>query len=431
MADIRRKNILVFPCGSEVALEIYKSVKYSIHFHLIGASSVSDHGSYVYKDYIEGIPFADDPEFIPAIRKIVKERQVDAVFPAMDSVITVLKNHEQEIGCRIITCPLKTTEICLSKKKTYETLGNVIRVPDVYGPGEETAYPVFAKPEVGYGSRGTKILYSAEEVSAHRAGHPDHLIMEYLSGEEYTVDCFTDRHGEVLFAGARVRDRIKSGISVRTHFVNNQDEFMPLIDKINQNIKMRGAWFAQFKRDEKGELCLMEVAARLGGSSALSRAKGINFALLSLFDAFDYDVKGVTVGDYDVELDRSFSECFRCDLSYKTVYVDYDDCMILDEKRVNTELAAFLYQCVNNGIRLILLTKHRGDLEKELKDFRLSGLFDRVIHIEPDDDKKKFIDDPEAILIDDSFAERRAVADSIGIPVFAPDMVSSLMEDNG
>ncbi len=430
MADIQRKNILVFPCGSEIGLEIYRSVRYSIHFHLIGASSVSDHGEYVYRDYIGGIPFVDDPQFIPAIQKIVKTRHIEAIYPAMDSVITMLKSHESEIGCRIITCPLETTEICLSKKKTYEKLGGSIRVPRVFQPGEAEDYPVFAKPEIGYGSRGTRILYSEGEVNYHRNKHPEHLILEYLPGNEYTVDCFTDRHGEVLFAGARVRDRIKSGISVRTHFAEEQDEFKPLIDLINQKLNMRGAWFAQFKRDIDGQLCLMEIAARLGGSSALSRAKGINFALLSLFDAFDYETKGVIVGDYDVELDRSFDDCFKCDLSYRTVYVDYDDCMILDEERVNTELAAFLYQCVNNGIKLVLLTKHQGDLEAELMKFRLSSLFDEIIHIKKSDDKKEFITDRDAILIDDSFSERKAISDCMGIPVFSPDMVRCLTKEN-
>ena len=46
-----KKNILVFPCGSEIALEIYRSVNKSIHFNLIGASSVDDHGKFIYENY--------------------------------------------------------------------------------------------------------------------------------------------------------------------------------------------------------------------------------------------------------------------------------------------------------------------------------------------------------------------------------------------
>jgi hypothetical protein len=43
-----KKNVLVFPCGSEIGLEVYRSLKHSIHFNLIGANSVDDHGRVVF-----------------------------------------------------------------------------------------------------------------------------------------------------------------------------------------------------------------------------------------------------------------------------------------------------------------------------------------------------------------------------------------------
>ena len=88
-----QKNVLIFPCGSEIGLDIFHSLKYSIHFHLIGASSVDDHGKFLYEDYISGLPYANSPEFIPALKKIVQERKIDAVYPTMDSVITILKEN--------------------------------------------------------------------------------------------------------------------------------------------------------------------------------------------------------------------------------------------------------------------------------------------------------------------------------------------------
>ena len=64
-----KKNVLVFPCGSEVGFEIYRSVNLSTHFNLYGGSSVSDHGQFVYENYIDNIPFVTDPEFISKINK--------------------------------------------------------------------------------------------------------------------------------------------------------------------------------------------------------------------------------------------------------------------------------------------------------------------------------------------------------------------------
>lgn len=418
-----KKNILVFPCGSEIGLEIYHSVRYSTHFRLIGLSSVEDHGRFVFENCIVGAPFVTDDALIPYLADLVRRERIDAVYPTMDSAITVLKAHEAELGCRIVCPPADTTALCLSKSATYSRLSGIVRTPAVYD--EVASYPVFCKPDVGYGGRGAAVIHSAEQLREHLRSHENTLITEYLPGDEYTVDCFTDRHGVLRYARARKRNRIKSGISVNTFFVSDQEAFQRMAEKIAGAIEMRGAWFFQVKRTEAGELCLMEVAARFGGSSSLSMAIGVNLPLLSLFDIFDHDV-AIEPNDYPVVLDRALDNKFRADIEYDEVYVDYDDCLILDKTRVNDELVAFLYRCLNAGRRTVLLSRHDGDLAAELKAFRLDTLFDEVIHISRQDDKYRYIASPTAIFIDDSHAERAAVREKVGIPVFSPEMVCVL-----
>ena len=53
------KNVLVFPCGSEIGLEVNRALANSTHFKLYGGNSVDDHGKFVYKNYISGIPFIE------------------------------------------------------------------------------------------------------------------------------------------------------------------------------------------------------------------------------------------------------------------------------------------------------------------------------------------------------------------------------------
>ncbi len=422
-----KKNILVFPCGSEIGLDIYSSVCYSTYFHLIGGSSVDDHGKFVYEDYIPDIPFANTQEFIPAMAKIVKERNIDAIYPAMDLVITILKEHEQELGCKVVASPVETTQISLSKELTYKKLEGIVLIPKVFDsqnvPLDE--FPVFAKPKVGYGAKGTKKLCNQDEVNSFVKGKDDLLIVEYLPGEEFTVDCFTDREGQLLYSAARKRNRVKDGISVNTFFVEEQEEFTKIAESINSKIEFRGAWFYQVKRNKEGNLCLLEIASRLGGSSLLSRAIGVNFALLSLFDIFDYKVS-VLKNDYTVELDRALENKYKTNLDFDAVYCDYDDCLILDKKNVNVDLVKFLYKCINEKKKIYLLSKHDGDLRQELKEFRLDHLFDEVIHIEKEADKADYIKGNNALFIDDSNAERVNIKTKLGLPVFSPDMIDVL-----
>lgn len=430
-----KKNILVFPCGSEIALEVYRAVKGSTHFNLIGASSVSDHGKFVFENYVDGLPFITSPDFIPSIKKIVTDYSIDAIYPAMDAVIEILKKNEEELGCKVVAPEVATTQICLSKTKTYKVLDGIVKTPQTFSAAElfqagEKAFPVFAKPDIGYGSRGAKKITSVEDLKAHLEIYPSCILSEYLPGKEYTVDCFTNSNGELLFAAARERNRIMNGISVNTTPVKeNAEKFVEFAKRINSAIKFSGAWFYQAKEDANGEITLMEVASRFGGSSSLFRAQGINFALMSLFDAFGIPV-AILRNNYDVEMDRALDNKYKLDLKYSEVFVDFDDCIYLEKQFVNDALMAYLYRCVNKGIKVTLLSRHDdvklGKLDELLDKLRIRQVFDRIVHLDPSDKKIDHIDNTDSIFIDDSFAERKAVADKFHIPVFSLDMVETL-----
>lgn len=426
--ESKKKNILVFPCGSEIGLEIYNSVKYSTYFNLIGASSVEDHGKYVYEDYIGGLPFITDNKVFEELKKIIKERKIDAIYPTMDLAITVLKEHEEELGCKVISSPIDTVRICLSKEKTYNVLKDVVRIPKVYKSINEVEdYPVFIKPKIGYGAIGTKLVHNKEELESYlKNSDKDNLILEYLPGEEYTIDCFTDKNGKLIYASARGRNRIKSGISVNTSFAKNQEEFVEFVKKINEKIEFRGAWFTQVKRNAKGEISLLEIASRFGGSSSLCRAIGINFPQMSLFDAFDYNVDTLK-NNYNVVMDRALDNIFKCNIKYNTIYVDYDDCLVLNGNKVNIELISFLYKCINENKKIILLSKHKGNLKRELKKYKINNIFDEIIHISQNEEKIDYIKETEAIFIDDSFAERKKIKEKFNMSVFSPDMICTLL----
>lgn len=430
-----KKNILVFPCGSEVALEVHRSMVHSAHFRLVGGSSVADHGRFVFENYIDGLPFLGDAAFLEQMRQVVVRERIDAIYPALDPVIDVLKRNEAALGCRVVGSPAETSEVCVSKRRTYRALADVVKTPRTYGTGERPTaadYPVFAKPDVGYGSRGAQKIANAGELAVHLEKYPGCVLMECLPGEEYTVDCFTDAEGHLLVAKPRTRGRISNGISVHTEPVEDNGEFLGFAKRINAALRFEGAWFFQLKRDGAGTLTLLEVASRLGGSSGLWRPCGINFALMTLYAAFRMPV-AVLENRIRPEMDRALDTRYRLDLSYDEVFVDFDDCLSLDGRRVNPVLAAFLYDCLGRGVRTTLLTRHDdeklGLLEGLLEQLRVRPLFDRILHIGKTEEKADYIDNRNAIFIDDSFAERQKVSERCGIPVFGPDMAEALWHD--
>lgn len=407
-AKSKKQRILVFPCGSEIGLEIHRSMCFSTHFDLIGASSLDDHGRFVYEQYIGGLPMHTSPSFLAELTVIIEEHQIDALYPTMDAVAETLHNLADKLGARVIGSSKETTAICASKNKTYTALKDLIPTPRQYKNLDEVdSYPIFIKPDRGYGARGA--LLADDKSSAmhalNNAGSSNMLLLEYLPGKEWTIDCFSDRHGKLRFHGVRGRNRVSNGISVNTKPCNEfAQEFAQWADTINKTLKPRGAWFFQAKLDSSGSPKLLEVAARLAGSSGLFRMLGVNFALLSTFDAFEQDVE-ILLNDFPIEMDRALESRFKIDIDYTHIFVDLDDCLIIDGK-VNHQLVGFLYKAIDEGKHISLITRHAGDLGKTLERYRLAQLFDRVIHITDGSQKSCYIDSEKAIFIDDSFTER-------------------------
>lgn len=150
-----KRRVLVFPCGSETGLEINRSLSYSRDFELFGASSqYSNHGKYVFKNYIEMNSYIDDKSFIEELQKIILEYKIDFVFPAHDSVVLKLSEYQDKLGAIVISPTHETCKLCRSKSRTYEVFKNKINVPKMYKEFDKNIeYPVFLKPDIGQADR--------------------------------------------------------------------------------------------------------------------------------------------------------------------------------------------------------------------------------------------------------------------------------------
>lgn len=421
-------KILVFPCGSEIGLEIARAFKGIKQVQLVGGSSVSDHGKFVFDYYIGNIPRVDSPEFLEVINQIVDDHEIDYIFPAHDDVVVALANAQSMLHCKVIGSPSHTAKLSRSKAMTYRFFKSIITVPTVYSVedlDDDIIYPVFLKPDVGQGSKGTYKAFRKAEVLMYLEKDPTLLILEYLPGEEFTVDCYSDKDGVLQFSGARRRNRILNGISVNTTLVDDH-EIDEIAFLINSNVYFKGAWFFQVKRNRNNKLSLLEIAPRIAGSMALYRMQGVNLPLLSY-----YCQKGIPCeilqNKMNVELDRALMNRYRVDVSFKHVYVDFDDCIYIDSG-VNEMVIQFLFKCLNNGVKIYLITRHKGDIYKTLTRLRIRALFDEIIHIKNRKEKKSdYIRHRDAIFIDDSHLERRDVALRVGLPVFSVDSLECLL----
>ncbi len=423
---MKQRNVLVFPAGTEIGLEIYQALNHCKEIKLFGAGQdVSTHARFVCAKYYI-LPSIYEPDWLTQLNMLCMMLEIDYIFPAYDDVIVALSREAHRVRAKIISSPARTCEITRSKSDTYHLLSSKIRVPFVYSSSKAVkAYPVLVKPDRGQGAQGICKVESHEALKAAISAVRSPIICEYLPGDEYTVDCFSDRERGLLFASARRRNRTRNGISMNT-VIEKLPEAKEFADLIGKELELRGAWFFQLKRACDGQLALLEIAPRIAGSMAAHRVNGVNFPLLSIFEEERLPIS-VKPNPGVVELDRALGNRYRHSISYSVLYVDLDDTLLLNG-RVNIQVVSLLFQCINNGKKIVLLTRHREDLNQTLERYHLTGLFDEVIHLGETDKKSSFIRCADAIFVDDSFAERIDVSEKCNIPTFDCSMIEMLTE---
>ena len=423
-------EVLVYPCGSEIGLELFRALCYSPHFVLHGASSVKDHGAYVYGDRLHRLPPADADDFVLHLNGLIKQLGVRFLFPAHDDIVVRLAELADagRLGCELLAPNASVCALCRSKSATYRYFQGKTPVPRVYDPSklDELQYPVFIKPDAGQGSQHTFLAPDAQAARERlRLGSND-IVCQYLPGPEFTIDCFSDRRGLLRYAKPRVRERIADGIAVGS--VQTDDaRFWKWAESLNNELEFHGAWFFQMRENAAGREHLLEITPRIAVGSGLSRVTGVNLPLLTLYDRLGHDVDILANPLPASHMDKALENKYRLDLEYDIVYVDLDETLLFGDK-VNVQAVAFLYQCRNNGKQIRLVTRHVSNPSKELAKHRLEGLFDKVHWLRGMEGKSTVIEPGPAIFIDDSFAERMEVLRERGIPVFEPAAIEALLE---
>ena len=417
-------KVAVFPAGSEIGLEICNALKFEKYIELFGLTSVPDHSQMVFGRLCY-VPFYTDEHFIQKLNAVLEENEINYIYPAYDDILLFLTERQAEIKAKIITSPLKTIEITRSKRKTYEYLREEDFIPKVYHSAEEIKeYPVFAKPDIGQASQGVKKITSKEELIFEEYGK-EVVVSEYLPGEELTVDCFTDKDGNLLSYIPRKRLRIRNGIAVRSELVESTEEIARIAIRLNQCFVFKGAWFFQIKKDVRGAYKLLEIAARIPGTMGLTRNLGINYPMLMLYVNMDIPVS-VRRNHYNLVVDRALISRYELDIKYQHVYIDLDDTLII-KGRVNVLLVQYLYQCINDKKSIYLLTRHKGDVTEYLESFKIPGIIFNEIIVIGEQPKSQFIKQKDAIFIDDSYRERINVQEVCEISAFGTDNIESLI----
>ena len=416
-------NVLVFPAGEVNSMELHDALSTCVNVNLFGLSSIDRHGGYVFENYSSDVPLIDSPLFFNRFNEYIEKNKIDLIFPTQDIIALFLVRNQNKIKAKIISGDIRTCEICFDKKETYNLFADCDFTPKTYSFVKK--FPIFVKPRIGRGSIGAFLATKEEDLGG--IIRDDYVFCEYLSGDEYTVDCLTDRFGKLIYVSPRTRGRVLAGMTAAGETVVADNQFIGIAEKINSRMNFLGLWCFQVKKDSANNLKLLEISTRIPCGMALTRAKNVNLPLLSVYIAMGLDVS-VSPNNYQVKMDSTLIRRFNINVNYDTVYIDFDDTIIVRGK-INLKAIWFLYQCKNKGKRIILISKHSCSIRESLNKFNIdTHIFDEIIQIPMSELKSKFITERNAIFIDNAFVEREDVALRCKIPVFDVDCFDFLMD---
>src|SRR5688572_21866441 len=155
-------HVLVFPGGTEIGLEVQRSLAHLKEVELSGAGSAADaHGPFAYRRWVT-VPDVSEQGWLEALGAVIEELGVDFVFPGHDEVLVALAERREELPARVVAPSVETCRVTRSKRSTYAALAGAVPVPHVFdGIPAPQDYPVFVKPDRGQGSQGARVAHDA------------------------------------------------------------------------------------------------------------------------------------------------------------------------------------------------------------------------------------------------------------------------------
>jgi carbamoyl-phosphate synthase large subunit len=424
-------NVLVLPSVNEPGLEIVRSLRHSPRFCVFGASSI-DTACDPSVDLLANhttLPALGDPAFEDSLRTYLDQNEIDFVFPTVDALVAELASYEHP-RARFVTPDPATAALCCSKRETAARLAGVVPVAREYTAHETPTLPLFAKPDRGAGSRDTFVVRDEHDLRLARARGL--MLLEYLPGDEYTVDCCGDAEGRLLVASIRRRAMLGRGIALASELVADA-QIDAMVRAVAQELRIVGPFFVQWKRRADGTPVLLEVNARVGGSMGLTRLAGANIPQMAVFSLAGYSVKTPRLlpGLRGV---RSLETRGRYD-TFSHVVWDLDDTLIRKDGKPDPAMFALVLDLRNRGIGQTVLSRN-VDPAGVLKRHGLAELFDEIRAVTNKVPamsallEELGLRDADVVMINDSWVERLALeAEFKQLLCIAPDGVDLLLRE--
>ncbi|MPX98259.1 ATP-grasp domain-containing protein [Salinivibrio sp. VYel6] len=314
-------KILILSGGAGNGFTFCKTVKEKfskiVDLHVADTNEMHLVSSSIFSKHYHKVPHSLSPGYKENIKSIINNNHIDIVIPLINQDFLVLSelSNGKEIDCDVkFSFPVgKATQLLLDKEKCNLFLSELgIPVPETYFKYEQLPDCFFVKPRNGFGSKNAQ-----QELKKNYCKLDDEFsYQEFLSGEEVTVDCFSDIKKGYVHITCRERLEVKSGVCTKARLFFDQ-ELYNYAKKISFALKFEGGFcFQVMKKDNQWKV--IDLNMRLGAGTSMSSQIGNDYFSATL----------------NLLLDMPYESCFAPDAFNEVSYVtrQYQEFLTYEKK---------------------------------------------------------------------------------------------------
>ena len=226
------------------------------------------------------LPPFDDSACKNKLLDICQKEAVHAILPMTNKAIEFLHRHRQDFNEDHLLAYLQdstTIEICHDKQK----LARFFESESVLSPKTGSAkmfsaidhFPLIAKPKQGEGGKENFRIETQRDLEFYAQKYPGHVLQQFIQGQEYTVDWFSDKSGKPVLIVPRKRLAVQGG-EVMVSEICMDPEIIERVKRLGLRLKLRGPANLQGILDDDGQFFFTDVNLRFGSGASHTIAVG-------------------------------------------------------------------------------------------------------------------------------------------------------------
>jgi carbamoyl-phosphate synthase large subunit len=279
-----RTGVLITGMSGSAAFELITALQRTGEYRVIAVDAAEHAVGYAIADAHYIVPFAVDPAFEGALRRILDHERPEFIVPLVDEeILQVHAIIDQHYAGRVnvVGPTAQFSETVLDKWVANHALEEAgVPVPATWLASDAggCSYPAIIKPRVGRGSRGLAYLDGPDSLADYlqAASQPAdrYVVQEQVRGTEYTVSVVVSPDGHVH---AVVPKEVVSKKGITQVGVTRSVPSIEALGRlIQQRLAANGPFNVQLMLTDDGRPIVFEVNPRLSTTTVLTMAAGVD-----------------------------------------------------------------------------------------------------------------------------------------------------------